>query len=193
MLFLRKENPTLERINGYPNGFSMEDFTNDTLNIKELPRFEEVTFSKMNPNYWKVQCVNLLLVFIIVLVTVFVGSQNDEKIASHATTIYLGSLVFFAAILSLLRLSFVKKGFAFRQHDVLFRYGIIATKTVIIPYNRIQHVSLHEGLLSRYFGLAKIEIFTAGGSSSDIEIPGILKHEAEAIKQLLMVKIQKEL
>jgi len=41
--------------------------------------------------------------------------------------------------------------------------------------------------------LAKIEIFTAGGDSSDIEIPGIEKQQAENIKQLLMGKIQKEL
>jgi membrane protein YdbS with pleckstrin-like domain len=90
-------------------------------------------------------------------------------------------------------LSFKKKGFAFREHDVLFRYGIIATNTIVIPYNRIQHVALHEGMVSRYFGLAKIEIFTAGGSSSDIEIPGIEKEQAENIKQLLMGKIQKQL
>jgi membrane protein YdbS with pleckstrin-like domain len=53
---------------------------------------------------------------------------------------------------------------------VLYKYGILATKTIIIPYNRVQHVALHEGFVSRYLGLAKIEIFTAGGSSSDIEI-----------------------
>jgi hypothetical protein len=90
-------------------------------------------------------------------------------------------------------IGFRKKGFAFRDHDVLFRYGILATNTTIIPYNRIQHVSLHEGLVSRYFGLARIEIFTAGGSSSDLEIPGIKKEQAENIKQLLMGKIQKQL
>ena len=62
-----------------------------------------------------------------------------------------------------------------------------------IPYNRVQHVALHEGFVSRIFGLAKVEIFTAGGSSSDLEIPGIEKEEAENIKQLLMGKIQKQL
>jgi membrane protein YdbS with pleckstrin-like domain len=102
-------------------------------------------------------------------------------------------LVLIVLVLFFSRLAFVKKGFAFRQHDVLFRRGVIATNTIVIPYNRIQHVSLHEGIVSRFFGLAKIEIFTAGGSSSDIEIPGILKEEAENIKQLLMGKIQKEL
>jgi membrane protein YdbS with pleckstrin-like domain len=76
---------------------------------------------------------------------------------------------------------------------VLFRHGIIATNTTVIPYNRIQHVALYEGLVSRYFGLAKIQIFTAGGSASDLEIPGIEKEQAENIKQLLMGKIQKQL
>ena len=76
---------------------------------------------------------------------------------------------------------------------MLFRHGIIATNTLVIPYNRVQHVALHESLISRFFGLAKIEIFTAGGSSSDIEIPGIVKDQAENIKQLLMGKIQKQL
>jgi membrane protein YdbS with pleckstrin-like domain len=48
-------------------------------------------------------------------------------------------------------------------------------------------------MVSRYFGLAKIQIFTAGGSSSDLEIPGIEKEQAENIKQLVMGKIQKQL
>ena len=102
-------------------------------------------------------------------------------------------MILLLIILLFSRISFKKKGFAFRTHDVLFRHGIIATNTLIIPYNRIQHVALHEGLLSRYFGLSKIEIFTAGGSSSDIQIPGITKEQAENIKQLLMGKIQKQL
>ena len=90
-------------------------------------------------------------------------------------------------------MGFKKKGFAFRAHDVLFRSGIIATNTIVIPYNRIQHVALHESFISRIFGLAKVEIFTAGASSSDLEIAGIENEEAENIKQLLMGKIQKEL
>ncbi|RYG33623.1 MAG: PH domain-containing protein, partial [Chitinophagaceae bacterium] len=88
---------------------------------------------------------------------------------------------------------FKRKAFAFREHDVIYRHGIIATKTVIIPYNRVQHVGLHEGFLSRMFNLAKVQVFTAGGNQSDIEIPGIAKAEADDIKHLLMSKIRKEL
>ena len=171
----------------------MENFTNETIDTKQLPRYEEVSFSTLDPAYWTVIWVELLFVALLVGVAAIAGVFFDEKLAAKSTAISVGLPVLFIVVFGILRLGFVKKGFAFREHDVLFRYGVIATKTIIIPYNRIQHVSLHEGLLSRYFGLAKIEIFTAGGNSSDIEIPGILKDEAESIKQLLMGKIQKEL
>ena len=171
----------------------MDNFTNDILDTKQLPRFEEVTFSKLDGNYWKIIWIELLIVFIVIFVAAVIGVFIDEKMHEKAVMIYGLIPALFFILLGLLRLGFLKRGFAFRQHDVLYTYGVIATKTIIIPYNRIQHVSLHEGLLSRYFGLAKIEIFTAGGSSSDIEIPGIVKNEAESIKQLLMGKIQKAL
>ena len=76
---------------------------------------------------------------------------------------------------------------------MIYQHGVISTTTIVIPYNRVQHVALHEGFVARFFGLARIDIFTAGGSSSDIIIPGIAKDQAEDIKQLLMGKIQKKL
>lgn len=105
----------------------------------------------------------------------------------------IGFAVFFAVFVTLSFISLRKKAYAFREHDVIFQHGIIATNTIVIPYNRVQHVALHEGLLARFFGLARIDIFTAGGSSSDIAIPGIALEQAEDIKQLLMGKIQKKL
>lgn len=178
----------------------MEKFTNETIDISSLPRFEEVQFSKLHPAYWKVILINIGLVFLVLgvafgLFAYFDLAQNEETlgIADYGYQKVGALVMLFFIVLLFLRIGFKKKGFAFRNHDVLFRSGIIATNTIVIPYNRVQHVALHEGFVSRIFGLAKIEIFTAGGHSSDIEIPGIAKEEAENIKQLLMGKIQKQL
>jgi len=171
----------------------MKDFTNEIIDITQLPKFEEIEFSSLHPNYWKVKLLNIAVFFTILgIATGILFNLNDEFFPfigefSILYIILLVIVVFFS------RISFKKKGFAFRNHDVLFRHGIIATKTLVIPYNRVQHVALHEGLFSRIFGLAKVEIYTAGGSSSDIHIPGIAKEQAENIKQLLMGKIQKQL
>jgi membrane protein YdbS with pleckstrin-like domain len=171
----------------------MEDFTNETIDTTQLPKFEEVEFSVLHPNYWKVTLISLSIFFMIIGIGVGLLLYLNEEFSSYISEFSIGYVVLLLIVIFFSRLSFRKKGFAFRTHDVLFRHGIIATNTLVIPYNRVQHVALHEGLFSRMFGLAKIEIFTAGGSSSDIEIPGIAKEQAENIKQLLMGKIQKQL
>ncbi|MFV5695324.1 PH domain-containing protein [Flavobacterium sp. LB3P122] len=171
----------------------MENFSNETIDITQLPKFEEVPFLSLKKLYWKVILINMFIVFLLLAIGLgFAMIKIEELVACQLEIgIAFGLLILIFIFFSYL--SFNKKGFAFREHDVLFRYGIIATNTIVIPYNRIQHVALHEGMISRYFGLAKIEIFTAGDSSSDIEIPGIEKEQAENIKQLLMGKIQKQL
>lgn len=171
----------------------MENFSNETIDTAQLPRFEEVPMTTLHANYWKVSAITLGMVFGILGIALGLAVHFIAELWVHG--IKLLSVWLVLTILSFVFsfIGFRKKAFAFRNHDVLFRHGIIATTTIVIPYNRIQHVALHEGFVSRFFGLATIEIFTAGGSSSDIEIPGIEKQQAENIKQLLMGKIQKKL
>ena len=171
----------------------MENFTNETIDTNQLPKFEEVTFTVLDSNYWKVTLINAFLFFLTLGVGLGVFLFFNQKFSSFLIEISVAFVVLLLFVLLFSRISFKNKAFAFRTHDVLFRHGVLATNTIIIPYNRVQHVALHERIVSRYFGLATIEIFTAGGSSSDIIIPGIQKEQAESIKQLLMGKIQKQL
>ncbi len=171
----------------------MENFTNETINTKQLPRFEEVEYTSLHPNYWKVTLLNYGIFFIILGFALVIGLIYNDEMKPNQTTFIIVYLALLVVTLFFLRIGFKKKGYAFRNHDVLYRSGVIAANSMVIPYNRVQHVALHEGFISRIFGLANIEIFTAGGNSSDLEIPGIPKEEAENIKQLLMGKIQKQL
>lgn len=171
----------------------MENFTNETIDTTQLPRFEAVEFSVLHASYWKVTLISVFLFFLILGTGIGLLLFFNQGLFVFLAEISVAFFVLLFLVVLLSRIGFKKKGFAFRTHDVLYKYGIIATNTVIIPYNRVQHVALHEGFVSRHFGLAKIGIFTAGGSSSDIEIPGIEMEQAENIKQLLMGKIQKQL
>ena len=172
----------------------MEEFTNETIDTKQLPRYESVELTSLHKNYWKVLLINNAIIFSIIAIVMIFLWMNIEDSQEYSPFLVFGIfLVIVNGSFFLNRISFKKKAYAFRNHDVIYRSGLIATNTMVIPYNRVQHVALHEGFLSRYFGLAKVEIFTAGGTASDIEIPGIAKEEAENIKQLLMGKIQKQL
>ena len=194
MHFWKKGNLTSKR-SGCHNIINLyvENFTNTTIDTTTLPRFEEVQFTKLHPAYWHVLLLNLAIFFVIASVALSLAMFFNDHWREYMFEIGTAFIVFFGLLTVFTRLSFVKKGYAFRTHDVLFQSGVISTTTVIVPYNRVQHVALHEGLIPRYFDLAEIHIFTAGGSGSDLEIPGIPKEEAENIKQLLMGKIKKEL
>ena len=171
----------------------MQNFTNEPIDIAALPRYEKVNLNKLHSKYWKVILINTILVFTIMTVSAVLGVVFIQELADKA--LILGFLILLLLFFTLFfaKVSFNKRGFAFREHDVIFRNGIISTNTMVIPYNRVQHVAVHEGFVSRFFGLAKVEIFTAGGNSSDVSIPGIKKEHAEDIKQVLRGKIQKQL
>ena len=171
----------------------MQNFTNEPIDISVLPRYEEVKLNVLQTKYWNVILFNIVAIFLIIGIALAVIIYFVEEIHSLAWLFGLVYLLFLGFTFLLSKISFQKRGFAFREHDVIYRSGILATNTMIIPYNRVQHVALHEGFISRYFDLAKVEIFTAGGDSSDVSIPGIKKEQAEDIKQLLMGKIQKQL
>lgn len=169
------------------------DFTNDILDTTTLPRFEDVPFRLLDRRYWKVTLLSIFTTFSIIGVLAVLAILYVDDVDPVTPWMISGIVAAFVLTLLLSRVGFLKKGYAFREHDVLYRHGIIATKTIVIPYNRVQHVALHEGLFSRMFGLAEVAVFTAGGNSGDIDIPGIAKAEAEDIKQLLMGKILKTL
>lgn len=170
----------------------MEDFTNKTLNISALPKFEETQLQPLEKKYFFVMLLQRSLFYIVLLgVFLVVYFMNAKASFLEGKLVYLlgvwSFLVWFGILY--LRISFTKKGFALREHDVIFKSGVVSETTIIVTNNRVQHVALHQGLLSRYFGLASIELFTAGGSSSDLKINGLLLEDAKKIKESVSEKI----
>lgn len=165
------------------------NFTNDTIDISLLPRFEDTKLTSIEPDYWKVIVFNTLFTYIIFIAASAAVVYFIEELHPYILYIVLFYLLLITVTLIIYRISFKNKGYAFRTHDVIYKAGAIAVTTHIIPYNRVQHAALHEGFVSRRFGLASIEVFTAGGVNGDIRIRGIKKEEAETMKQLLMGKV----
>ena len=73
-------------------------------------------------------------------------------------------------------------GYALREHDIAFKRGFLFEKITIIPFNRIQHISTSESMLDKFFKISNLNIFTAGGSGSDIDIPGLSPELAAKLK-----------
>lgn len=173
----------------------MPDFTNNPINIDLLPKYQEVSFLPIHKKYWNVIVINLSVFALVLLgavgfVFISVYSSREVELGiGFYLTLLMAVLVFIVFLFWINRIAFRKKSYAIREKDVLYRSGVLATSTTVIPLNRIQHIAVSEGVLSRMYDLASIEIYTAGGSSSDLRIPGIEKEKAYSIKEFLMNNI----
>ena len=167
----------------------MEEFTNNPVSFETLPKFESVPLQPLNRDYLNVvyigNAVFAILLSIGTLIFLWVKEESQPLILpTVGATVILIALLFWLSTIS-----FRKKGYALREKDILFQKGILSRTTTVIPFSRIQHVALHEGFFSRMYQLSELQIYTAGGSSSDLHIPGLPKEQAEQMKTFLLQKI----
>ncbi|MCC5865630.1 MAG: PH domain-containing protein [Wenzhouxiangella sp.] len=83
-----------------------------------------------------------------------------------------------------------RRGWALREHDLIYRSGVIWRKTVVVPFARIQHVETASGPLERWFGLMRVKCFTAGGMMADLTVEGLDEALAQQVRQYLLEQIR---
>ena len=81
-------------------------------------------------------------------------------------------------------------GFALRQHDIAFVRGVFFRKTIVLPFNRVQHAHLSSGPLQRRFGLASLRLYTAGASGIDLQIDGLPAEMAASLREHVMARTE---
>jgi len=165
-----------------------EVYSNSEVSIDALPRFEQVEF---NPVSKRLQSKNVVVVsipFLICLIAFFIAfhfwSLNIFLVIGACLIAVLFSIRYIDV--------FLKQryyGFAIREKDIIYRRGYMINKTTVIPFNRIQHSSISRSLLDKIFGIASLKIYTAGGSGSDMRIPGLLPDQAKRLNQALSQKV----
>ena len=165
------------------------DFSNNNVFIENIPQTENVNYSTLEKKFLNVMVLNRVIWCVITLIAIIaIPILRDENFSIY---IYLSSLFIWLIIFTFTGFSFKKKKYVFREHDLIYSSGVVFTKSILIPYNRIQHLAVHQGVFSRIYNLASIQFYTAGGSSSDISIKGLSKEDADRWKEFVSEKIKK--
>jgi uncharacterized protein len=163
-------------------------FFNPQIEVSTLPKIEQISYEKIQKNSFYVDLIVLVIITLIVIIgAIFLVLFNDTVRQYY---IYLFSAILL--VLSFMYLVDIKGfkhiGFALRSHDIIYKHGWLWRSIVAIPFNRIQHVEVHQGPIDRLFDLSSITLYTAGGS--DVEIEGLSPEQAESIKAYIMSKNQ---
>ncbi len=167
------------------------DFKNNQLPSQHLPSIDDIQFESLELNYQKVSIYFTAFFFIAaIIIYLGIGIFVEELFASPLIWIVVGGWILVASFFIFLSYkSYFYEGFALREKDVVYKSGMWFRSTIIVPFNRVQHCEINQGPIDRYFGLSELSLFTAGGSSSDLNIPGLSQETAAKLKQFITNKV----
>lgn len=167
----------------------MNEFSNETIDLAALPKYEEIVLTAPHRNYWKVIVIDIVICLMVAGIGLAILFFNKENIRPYLNIAIAAYSIIAILLFLLFRVNFKKRGYALREKDIVYKSGVIAETTVIVPINKIQHVAIAEGIFSRMYGLATLQIYTASGQSGHINIAGIPIEKAKLIKEALLKRI----
>ncbi len=168
-----------------------EQFTNNPLAAGLLPDVATVTFTPVESRYRFALYYSTTMLFgiiLIALIIVILLVMGVTHWFSWLLLILWLSLYLFALLFAQMRVERMK--YVVRERDVSFKEGVWFRDWTTIPFNRIQHCEISKGIFDRMYKLAALKIFTAGGSGSDIAIPGLNQDDALRLRDFIINHIQ---
>jgi putative membrane protein len=119
------------------------------------------------------------------------------------TSVLFGFIVYIVLIIVIgeiyARMSYSRWFYEFTPTNLKIEKGIIWKKYSNVPYERVQNVDIHRGIIARMSGFSSVAIQTAGlsysrrgGGGAEGSIPAVSPDKAEKIRDFLMKKITKK-
>ena len=163
-------------------------FQNLEIPLSDLPNFKSVDLNSIEKRYKKLIWINEIFIFLLLFTLPVIGYFFDQIPFWIPSSII--ALISVALILRAIEIEkgFPLKKFGTRQHDMIYQSGFFYFTETVVPYNRIQHVEIKQGPLSRLFSLYSLRLYTAGASSGDLVIDGLNKSTAEKLKAKVLDK-----
>lgn len=165
---------------------------NQPVNLSDIFVDNQIDYLPISKKYFSVLVLQTIIAFLFFSIVPGVLFYTDAIKLNIAVCIEAGILILLLLLLGLIKLSYKYRGYAVRSHDVMYRKGILNIEETIIPYNRVQHVKVKKGLISKFFGLSELTIYTAAGNNFNLTIAGIEDGVAEQIKSYILEQLNRK-
>lgn len=163
-----------------------ELWQNQDLSIAGLPEVENGDFQHHPVKYRTFRYTRAALLFAVpVIALVIILLINGLE-----GWMYVGIALAVIIVLSFIGIykGYSRRSYALREKDITYKKGWLFYSTTTIPFNRIQHSEVAQGPLERSYKLSTLKIYTAGGSSSDLSVPGLEADEAQKLRDFIAKK-----
>ncbi|WP_406672525.1 PH domain-containing protein [Natronospira sp.] len=170
---------------------NQQSFSNEPVAVGELPDFSRLEVNPVSARYRPYNLLTGCLFMVVVSVVAVVGVG---LIFSWFQALWVGIVASLAtaAAIGHAWLEPAYRGWAVRERDLVERHGVVWRREVVLPIARIQHVETASGPVERWFGLMRLQCFTAGGATADLVFHGLSADTALRIRSHLMDSIDAE-
>jgi membrane protein YdbS with pleckstrin-like domain len=73
-----------------------------------------------------------------------------------------------------------------RKQDIVLHKGLFFLSITCQPIKRIQHVEIKQGPIERFYNLANLHIYSAGGAGHTFRVPGVTMDTAESLRVFIL-------
>ncbi len=163
-----------------------QPFYNEWIDLQNLPKAEDTMFTGLDAEYLYVRLSNVLVVSIlggVPLVLVLIFSALPWVYKWTIVGIFILLMLIWAIMVFL---EFRHRGYAIREQDIAYRSGLIFRRRQFLPFRRVQHCKITEGLIERLFNFSTVVVSAAG---DDIVIHGLRPEEAQNLQQFINEKV----
>lgn len=143
-----------------------------------------------HPNHTKAMRVSALMFAIPLLI----GALVAEYATPFPNFIIAGpvALILLVLVVFLPHRRYAARGHAMSDDRLRVVKGIMFHSDTIVPFGRVQHIDVGRGPIERYYGLATLQLYTAGSHGDVVSLPGLAHEDALAMRETIRAHIKRE-
>ncbi|WP_176222102.1 PH domain-containing protein [Tuberibacillus sp. Marseille-P3662] len=131
----------------------------------------------------------IIVPIILAIILTFKGDISDSSWKDWIPSLVMVGLLFIYVIFGVIE--WLRYRYRFEDEHIYVKRGAVIKSERYVRYNRIQSVRTRANVLHRLFGLAALDIETAGSRGRpEVTLPAITKDEADVIKAFVHNKQQ---
>lgn len=166
------------------------EFSNSQIELDQLPDFGTVDLTPVARGYLPYSIVSSTLAIVVLAVVALVLPRLPFAPWSPGFGLPVLLLALTVPVALYCWVAARRRGWAAREHDLIYRAGVIVRTTTVLPLARIQHVETVSGPLERAFGIMRLKCFTAGGMTADLTVLGLDRDQARRLRGWLLERIR---
>ncbi len=169
----------------------IDDFSNEPVSPYQLPDARDVETNPISTRYRIMNLATVIVIFSLLCIAFSIAHFQPWLLIPEPLHRMYPFAVSIAAVIGVWSFAYHWFAdplirFAIRQQDLILQKGLIFRHITCQPILRIQHIELKRGPLDRIAGLAKLQVFSAGGSAHTFEIPGLPVDQASQLRQFIL-------